>query len=84
MHDQVYLLYHIRPEGQLLLVGVYREEEDVKAAIGRLKDKPGFVQHPNCFEYHAYDLGADIWGEGFTDDGEDSEEQHESSATKVH
>jgi hypothetical protein len=66
--DQVFILYHIREEGQLLLVGAYRSEEDAKAAIERLKGKPGFAQYPDDFEYHAYDLGADIWGEGFTDD----------------
>ncbi len=68
MSDCVYLLYHVRKEGQLLLLGVYRSEEDAKAAIERLEDKSGFAQHPSGFEYHAYELGVDIWSEGFTDD----------------
>ncbi|HEY4742650.1 MAG TPA: hypothetical protein VIH76_18790 [Candidatus Acidoferrales bacterium] len=72
MSDYVYLLYHIRNEGELLLVGAYRSEKDAKAAIERLKDKPGFAQHPSGFEYHAYELGVDIWSEGFTDDESDT------------
>jgi hypothetical protein len=66
--NQVYLLYHIRDEGQLLLVGVYRSEEDAESAIERLRTKPGFEKYPDKFEYHAYDLGVDIWSEGFRDD----------------
>jgi hypothetical protein len=49
------LLYHIRDEGQLLLVGVYRSEEEAKDAIERLRDKPGFEKYPDKFEYRAYD-----------------------------
>ena len=80
MSDQVYLLYHIRDEGQLLLIGVYRSEEDAKAAIKRLKDKPGFEKYPDNFEYHAYGLGVDIWNEGFTDD--DTEDADSSAIEK--
>jgi len=65
--DRVYLLYHIRAEGQLLLCGVYESEEDAVAAIQRLRGKPGFARYPNDFEYHAYTLGIDIWSEGFTE-----------------
>jgi hypothetical protein len=68
--DSVYLLYHLRkddPESdtQLLLIGAYRSEDDAKAAIERLKSKPGFAKHPDGFEYHAYALGVENWSEGF-------------------
>jgi hypothetical protein len=76
--DQVYLLYHIRDDGQLLLVGVYRSEEEAGAAIERMKRKPGFEKYPDKFEYHAYGLGVDIWNEGFVDD--EAEDNAESRA----
>jgi hypothetical protein len=60
MDESVYLLFHIREDGDLLLVGVYRSEDDTKAAIERLKGKPGFTKYPEGFEYHAYGLGVDI------------------------
>ncbi len=68
--DSVYLLYHLRkddPESdtQLLLIGAYRSEDDAKAAIKRLKNKPGFAKYPDGFEYHAYTLGVENWSDGF-------------------
>jgi hypothetical protein len=77
MQEQVFLLYHIRPTGQLLLVGAYSCEENAKAAIQRLKGKPGFAQYPDCFEYHAYDLNGDLCANGFSEDeeGDDSAEE---------
>jgi len=68
--DSVYLLYHLREENpesdtQLLLIGAYRSEDDAKAAIERLKSKPGFAKYPNGFEYHAYALGVENWSDGF-------------------
>ncbi len=68
--DSVYLLYHLRKDGpesdtQLLLIGAYRSEDDAKAAIERLKNKPGFAKYPDGFEYHAYTLGVENWSDGF-------------------
>ncbi|MGB9073600.1 MAG: hypothetical protein WCC22_13250 [Terriglobales bacterium] len=68
--DSVYLLYHLRKEDpesdtQLLLIGAYRSEDDAKAAIERLKSKPGFAKYPDGFEYHAYALGVENWSDGF-------------------
>lgn len=79
MSDQVYLLYHIRDEGQLLLLGVYRSEDGAKAAIERHRLKPGFEKYPDKFEYHAYSLEVDIWNEGFVDD--ETENDADSLAT---
>jgi len=68
--DSVYLLYHLRKESpesdtQLLLIGAYLSEDDAKAAIERLKGKPGFAQYPDGFECHAYELGVENWSDGF-------------------
>jgi hypothetical protein len=68
--DSVYLLYHLRKEDpesdtQLLLIGAYRSQNDAKAAIERLKSKPGFSKYPDGFEYHAYELGVENWSDGF-------------------
>jgi hypothetical protein len=68
--DSVYLLYHLRKEDpesdtQLLLIGAYRSENDAKAAIKRLRNKPGFAKYPDGFEYHAYALGVENWSDGF-------------------
>lgn len=66
MNDQVYLLYHIRKSGQLLFVGAYRSEAGAEAAIERTKVKPGFAQFPDDFEIHAYELGVELWPDGFS------------------
>jgi len=47
------------------LIGVYRTEEDARAAIERLRYKLGFRDHPEGFEYHEYKLNRDGWTEGF-------------------
>lgn len=48
-----------------LLIGIYETEEDARAAIERVKDKPGFVDFPQGFEIHPYPLGRTNWLEGF-------------------
>jgi hypothetical protein len=68
--DSVYLLYHLRKENpdsdtQLLLIGAYRSQDDAKAAIERLKGKPGFAKFPEGFEYQAYALNVENWSDGF-------------------
>ena len=67
--DTVYLLWYVRQwdEGDdtELLIGVYRSNEDASEAIGRLKAKPGFVDFPEGFEIHPYELGKDHWEDGY-------------------
>jgi hypothetical protein len=69
LKDTVYLLWFTRErdvgEDTELLIGVYATEEDAKAAIERLKDKPGFVRYPQGFQIHDHILGKDSWTEGF-------------------
>jgi homoserine kinase type II len=48
-----------------LLIGVYRTEADAKAAIERVKDKPGFRDYPQGFNAYEHTLGKDSWAEGF-------------------
>jgi hypothetical protein len=53
MSDIVWLLWfeQEREEGEdiELLIGVYRTDEAAKGAIERLKDQPGFKDHPEGF-----------------------------------
>jgi homoserine kinase type II len=44
---------------------VYYREAEAKAAIQRLKNKPGFVNFPEGFQVHPYELDRDHWTEGF-------------------
>ncbi len=67
--ETVYVLWYCRErdegEDTELLIGVYRAEADAKGAIDRLKDKRGFVDHPDGFEIVPYELGKDHWTDGF-------------------
>ncbi|MGA3295458.1 MAG: hypothetical protein ABSE45_15935 [Candidatus Acidiferrales bacterium] len=67
--DSVFLLWYVcAPDGaddNELLIGVYSSEDEAKAAIERLKDKPGFVNAPDGFRIHPYKMNRDSWTEGF-------------------
>lgn len=67
--DTVYLLWHVHAadtaDEDELLIGAYSTEEEATAAIGRLKDKRGFVSEPDGFQIHPYKLNRDDWTEGF-------------------
>jgi len=59
-----------------MLIGVYASTDDAKAAIARVKDKPGFIEDRDGFEIHEYSIGEDHWKEGFVVDesgGDDAE-----------
>jgi hypothetical protein len=50
--NDVYLLWYVREvdgADHELLIGVYRAEADARAAIGRLRGKPGFAAFPEGF-----------------------------------
>jgi hypothetical protein len=47
------------------LIGVYTSIAEAESAIGRLKEQPGFCDHPNAFIYDEYELNEDHWKEGF-------------------
>jgi hypothetical protein len=67
--DSVWLLWFEQEregaEDTELLIGAYRTEDDAKAAIQRLKDRPGFREYPEGFKAYEYVLGTDSWTEGF-------------------
>ena len=69
---------HILPSGQedVKFVGAYRSWEAAHAATERLKDQPGFRDHPRIvdpltdedeegFYLDEYELDKDQWSEGF-------------------
>lgn len=70
----VYLLWHQFEfrnskeedlEDRAKLIGVYSDEEEAKRAIDRVKDQPGFRDHPDGFVIDCYELNQDNWREGF-------------------
>jgi homoserine kinase type II len=67
--DSVFLVWYVRAQDgaddEELLIGVYDTEEEAKAAIERLKGKPGFVSAPDRFQIHPYEVNRDHWTEGF-------------------
>jgi hypothetical protein len=78
--DRVYLLEHSyspTPDSeQVKVIGVYRTREDALAAVARLRDKPGFMDHPHLVDpdvdsneegFYISDmvLGRDAWVDGF-------------------
>ena len=67
--DSVFLLWHVREvengDEDELFIGAYTTEQEAKAAIDRLKGKPGFVDYPNGFQIHPAELNRDGWTEGF-------------------
>jgi hypothetical protein len=66
--DSVVLLWHVNEalDGHVeKLIGVYRNEDDARAAIGRLRDKPGFRELPEGFIYETYAPNEDHWTEGY-------------------
>lgn len=68
MNDKAYVLWFAKgseTEDAELLIGLYRTPEDAKAAIERLKGKPGFVDFPQGFTMVEYELNVDHWAEGF-------------------
>jgi hypothetical protein len=69
--NDVYLLRYVREVDGAedeLLIGVYRAEADARAAIGRLRGKPGFAAFPEGFQVEPYELNRDHWIDGFAID----------------
>jgi len=66
--DSVYVLWHVHDvngDDDEKLIGIYRSEEDAKAAVERLKVKPGFRETQDGFSVDKYQLNRDSWEEGF-------------------
>ena len=69
--DKVFVLHHVRRDDEYAenakLIGIYRSQEAVDAAIARLAGQPGFRDYPEGFQAEAYELDKDHWSEGFVD-----------------
>ena len=67
--DSVFLLWYVHAPDSAnedeLLIGVYSTQEEAKTAIERLKGQPGFVDAPEGFQIHPYEVNRDHWTEGF-------------------
>jgi hypothetical protein len=67
--DSVFLLWHIHKiadgNDDEKLIGVYQTEGEARAAISRLRDKPGFSQTLDGFQIVSYTLNEDHWTEGY-------------------
>jgi hypothetical protein len=67
--ESVFLLWYVHAPDTVnedeLLIGVYTTEAEAKSAIERLKERPGFVNAPDGFGIHRYELNRDHWTEGF-------------------
>lgn len=76
----VFIVQHLNipPDGQenVKFIGAYRSVGSARAAIDRLKDQPGFCDHPRLvdpmkddepsgFYISEYDLDKDHWTEGY-------------------
>jgi hypothetical protein len=66
----IYLVWHFDQETpeddvQEKLIGVYSTEERAKAAIDRLRDKPGFRDFPNRWAIHDRKLNFINWDGGY-------------------
>ena len=69
--DKVFLLWHVRKlagADDEKLIGVYRAERDAKAAVERLRNKPGFANFPDGLQVCPYELNRDHWSDGFVID----------------
>ncbi len=73
MKNRIFELWHYKigpdeeagDDGSAKDIGLYSTEDNAKAAIGRLKDKPGFRDWPGGFRIFSIPLDHDRWDEGF-------------------
>jgi hypothetical protein len=81
------VVQHVRPAEKdgyedTKFIGVYRTEQTAMKAIERLREQPGFCNHPNVYDTDKdyqlagfciddYELDKDHWTEGFGGPDED-------------
>ena len=64
---RAYLAWHTRVDSDsedCKLLGVYSSAAAARAAVDRLRDKPGFRGYPDGFEVAEYELDRDTWTDG--------------------
>lgn len=69
MSATVFLVHHVHEfengSEDVKLIGVYASRADAEAALFRVRDQPGFRDHPGGFDISEILVGADHWTEGF-------------------
>jgi hypothetical protein len=71
MDGLVWVVWHIDDdaadweEEREKLIGVYSTEPLARAAIERLRDKPGFRDFPERWRVDEFRLDKDLWTQGF-------------------
>ena len=68
--SRVYFLYHIdekRADGYHhgKIIGIYSTHDRAKAAMERLRDKPGFKDYPERWKVYPRTINRDSWAKGF-------------------
>jgi len=67
--DEVFVLQHAyeRADGEdeVKFIGVYSTLVKAEEAVARLKQQPGFKDHPNDFCIDRYEIDKDHWLDGF-------------------
>ena len=65
----LYSLHHVHEFGDgdedVKLIGIYSSKENAEAAIERVRNQPGFREHPGGFQISRCILDKDYWTEGF-------------------
>lgn len=66
---KVYVVFHAYESDEqdetTKMIGVYSSEEEAMRAVDRLRDKPGFRDHPDGWHVEPYPVDQDFWTEGF-------------------
>jgi hypothetical protein len=65
----VFVVQHARGVGEddadLKFIGVYSTEQQARAAVARLSQRPGFRAAKGGFQVDRYTVDKDHWAEGF-------------------
>jgi homoserine kinase type II len=68
--NRVYMLYHTYGDedeqaDNRKLIGIFSDSEKARAALERVRDKPGFRDYPNGFEIFEEPVDILGWVDGF-------------------
>ena len=62
----LFVLLHDPPEtGRVKVIGIYSSRAMAEKAIERTRILPGFMDEPDSFTLHQYDVDKDHWPRGF-------------------
>ena len=64
--ESLFVVLHNPPEtGKVKVIGIYSSERLADAAVERARVLPGFLDDPNNFTVHRFDVDKDHWPRGF-------------------